>query len=183
MMPCTTKLCVKNAVSLSGFALRQMTGSLCSLVLFGPRCLCTYSGNFKPKRSALSVSKLALCYSSVTPQITRSSCYRSNSSCLTVRTRVFPRGSGKKQVEGASVCRKMSLRVSRNITFGTGAQAFSSLGFVCAGLVGGMLVLLSNSNPVHAEASREDKSVNDSSEVKGSRGKKVYTDYSVIGEF
>ncbi|CAM8973281.1 unnamed protein product [Rhodiola kirilowii] len=46
-----------------------------------------------------------------------------------------------------------------------------------------MLVLLSNSDPVHAEASRENTNIGDcpEPEVKISHGKKVHTDYSVIG--
>lgn len=54
-------------------------------------------------------------------------------------------------------------------------------GCASAGLIGGLLVCNSTSEPVHAEAAHSEENQEDPS-VTFSHGKKVYTDYSITGE-
>ncbi|MBA0830139.1 hypothetical protein Goarm_014684, partial [Gossypium armourianum] len=190
MMVCSPiSTCVKNVVHLRG----RMSSSLRGIISCRPSsscCYCLYSGT-KVKYTGLSVSNTT----SVGCQEFQAGYFRSSRrsgkfQTLTINESISNKEQLKRQLEisWAGQSMKMRLLLSKHGTFHKfkcigGSQSWPP-GSVSAGLAFGLLICYSSSEPVHAEAGgakqgKEDE--HDSSQAQFSHGKKVYTDYSVIG--
>lgn len=192
MMVCSPiSTCVKNVVHLSG----RMSSSLRGIISCGSSsscCYCLYSGT-KVKYTGLSVSNTT----SFGCQDFQASCFRSSRrsgkfQTLAINESISNKEKLKRQLEisWAGQSMKMRLLLPKHGTFQKfkcigGSQSWPP-GSVSAGLAFGLLICYSSSEPVHAEAGgakqgKEDE--HDPSHAQFSHGKKVYTDYSVIGEW
>ncbi|XP_016669462.1 OVARIAN TUMOR DOMAIN-containing deubiquitinating enzyme 4 isoform X1 [Gossypium hirsutum] len=190
MMVCSPiSTCVKNVVHLSG----RMSSSLRGIISCGSSsscCYCLYSGT-KVKYTGLSVSNTT----SFGCQDFQASCFRSSRrsgkfQTLAINESISNKEKLKRQLEisWAGQSMKMRLLLPKHGTFQKfkcigGSQSWPP-GSVSAGLAFGLLICYSSSEPVHAEAGgakqgKEDE--HDPSHAQFSHGKKVYTDYSVIG--
>ncbi|KAK1578222.1 hypothetical protein Q3G72_028579 [Acer saccharum] len=193
--------CAKNVVQLSGRFQGQMGGSICRVTSRGPSnscCFHLYSGHSKNNYAGLSVSQTISC-----PSITRSETYQGNCCggpgftkprchlrSLTIKRILCARVPQKTHLEISLACRSINMRllvpkqgVLHKIKCSAGPLNWP-LGCASASLVFGLLVCYSSSKPAHAEASPEKEDEEDDcdlSYVKYSHGKKVCTDYSVIG--
>lgn len=181
----------KNVVCMSGCIEMQMGSKLCSVVSRGASSSCCY--RLQPWKSGNKFGRLSLTNShpSETGQTPHGrSCFRScfstemgNSRSLTVNFR-----PQKRSLEISSACRGMNTRilVARQGMFPKikcNVGPVSWLQGASAGLMFGLLIC-NSSEPAHAEAAcKKDDKEDDSdlSYVKFSHGKKVYTDYSIIG--
>uniref|UniRef100_A0A5B7BGV4 Ubiquitin thioesterase OTU n=1 Tax=Davidia involucrata TaxID=16924 RepID=A0A5B7BGV4_DAVIN len=201
MMICTPiGVCAKSVVRLSGFVQRQMSNYVCGVVSQAPSSSCCFSfstGHSKPKYVDLSVSKTNSCSPVISFQAFQGSCFGSGKSnqrgclhSLTIGSAVSSRRPQKTCLDISLGCQNMAMRLSvpkqgiiPKIRCKVGPVSWPE-GCASAGLIFGLLVCYSSSEPVHAEAAqaKENKEDDcDSSSVNFSHGKKVYTDYSVIG--
>lgn len=165
-----------------------MTSSLCSVISRGPSnscCYCFYTGP-KTKYTDLSISNApgspCIGYQAFQAGWFNSSRRSGKFQSLTVKESISDKGKQKRQLEVSWAGQSMKLRLllpkqrtlqKLNCIGGSWPQGYTS-----AGLVFGLLVCYSSSEPVYAEAAetKEDNS-------ESSHGKKVYTDFSVIGEW
>ncbi|XP_009627223.1 OVARIAN TUMOR DOMAIN-containing deubiquitinating enzyme 4 [Nicotiana tabacum] len=175
-----------------------MTSRFCNIVLQAPANSLRFCISTKPTKlhySTISTSKSHCFLSSINFDGSHKRCVGSSisklkSSChsLTLKTAVNPRYTWK-------ACCDISLR-SQNVNMRLSLPTQSKIPknrcklahisgqrhHTCAGLFSGLLVCYSTSELVHAESSGENRANNCHSSATGySHGKKVYTDYSVIG--
>ncbi|KAL9411891.1 hypothetical protein AB3S75_045485 [Citrus x aurantiifolia] len=189
--------CAKNVVNLGGRFQGQMGGNICGVTYRGPSSSCCFylcSGQSKKNYAGISrtISSSSLnvfqpfqatCFS---PGLTKPRC---NLWPLTIRSFIGSRGSQKRHIEISLACRSMKMRllvpnqgVLPKLKPNAGPIDWPT-GCASAGLICGLLVCYSSSK-AHAEAADEKEDGEedyDLSNVKYSHGKKVYTDYSVIG--
>ena len=190
--------CVKGAVCLSGNIQTQMGSKLCSVISRRPSsscCFCLNPGNSKKNYTQLSVFEN--CPSNVSQTTHRSfvsSCIskdRGKLWSLTVKDLLNAGAPQRRHLKISLANHAMSMRLVvpkqgmlPKIDCSAGSLSWPR-GCASAGLIFGLLVSYSGSEPIHAEGAQGDDDEEDdygSSYVKLSRGKKVYTDYSVIGE-
>ncbi|XP_060206483.1 OVARIAN TUMOR DOMAIN-containing deubiquitinating enzyme 4-like isoform X3 [Lycium barbarum] len=169
-------------------ARRQMTSRFCNIVLQAPANSLRFYISTKPAKfhySTISASRSNCLSSSINFEGSQKRCVWSTksklkNSCgsLTLKTAVSPRYTWKVCCDISSRSQNVNMRLSlptqSNLRRNSGQRHHTS-----AGLFIGFLVCCSASEPVHAEASGESKG--NSSTTGYSHGKKVYTDYSVIG--
>ncbi|XP_021283575.1 OTU domain-containing protein At3g57810 isoform X1 [Herrania umbratica] len=195
MMVCSPiSTCAKNIVHLRG----RMGSSLCSVISCQPsssRYYFSYSGHSKTKYTDLSVSYTTSGSPAVGYQAFQAGCFHSSRrsrklQSLVVKESVSDTTKQRRQLEiswpGQSMKMKFLLPKQGTLKkFKCTAGPISwPQGWASAGLVFGLLVCYSSSEPVHAEAAGAKEHKEDdceSSRAKFSHGKKVYTDYSVIG--
>ncbi|XWS59205.1 hypothetical protein CRYUN_Cryun08bG0101700 [Craigia yunnanensis] len=171
MMVCSPiSTCAKNVVHLRG----PMTSSLCSVISRGSSsscCYCFYSGP-RTKYTDLSISNTTSVSPAIGYQSFQVGCFSSSRrsdkfQSLTVTESTSDKGKQKGQLEisWARQSMKMRLLLSKQGTL----QKFKC--------IGGPI-----SWPQEAAGTKEDKDDDcESSHGKFSHGKKIYTDYSVIG--
>lgn len=195
-----TRTCTNNVVHLSGRIQGQMGAYICGVTSGGPSssyCFQLCSGKSKRDYPGLSVTRTISCSSTGNLQTFQENCLvppfskpRCNLRSLTIKCFISARGFQKRQLELSLACQSINIRlwvpkqgVIHKIKCNAGPINWPQ---VCAsvGLIFGLLVCYSSSKPVHAEAADEKENNEDRnlSYVKCSHGKKVYTDYSVIGE-
>ncbi|XVE61218.1 hypothetical protein DITRI_Ditri06bG0021600 [Diplodiscus trichospermus] len=194
MMVCSPiSTCAKNVVHLRG----QMTSNLCSVISRGPSSSCCYYFYSEPKRkyTDVSISNATSGSPAIGYQAFQAGCFNSSRrsgkyQSLTIKESLSDKGKQKRQLEisWAGQSMKMRLLLPKQGTFQKfkciGGPMSWPLGSASAGLVFGLLVCYSSSEPIHAEAAgtKEDNGDDcESSHGKFYHGKKVYTDYSVIG--
>ncbi|KAJ6408179.1 hypothetical protein OIU84_011482 [Salix udensis] len=190
--------CVKNVANLSG-RVQQMGSTILNVVPRGQSTSCCFS--FNPSRSRsnyshLSVSKTFSC-PSISFHMLHRKCFgsdsikqRANLLSLTVKGVVNSGGPLKRQFNISLPCQNMTLRFSvskrgllSKIKGNVGSISWSQK-YTTTGIIFGLLVCYSSSEPTHAEAATQKNKVEDicnSSDIKFSHGKKVYTDYSITG--
>ncbi|XP_060206448.1 OVARIAN TUMOR DOMAIN-containing deubiquitinating enzyme 4-like isoform X2 [Lycium barbarum] len=165
-----------------------MTSRFCNIVLQAPANSLRFYISTKPAKfhySTISASRSNCLSSSINFEGSQKRCVWSTksklkNSCgsLTLKTAVSPRYTWKVCCDISSRSQNVNMRLSlptqSNLRRNSGQRHHTS-----AGLFIGFLVCCSASEPVHAEASGESKG--NSSTTGYSHGKKVYTDYSVIG--
>ncbi|KAL5545538.1 hypothetical protein UlMin_005225 [Ulmus minor] len=177
--------CANSVVCLSSNIQTQMGSKMCSVISRRPS---------SSKYAHFPVSKN--CTSVTTQPFHRSyavSCFpkeRGKLWSLTIKDLVSTGGSYRKQlnislashgIRTSVSMRKQTMLPKINCSV---RQISWPLGCATAGLISGLFVCYSSSEPVHAEGAqgKEDKEDDcDSSYVKMAHGKKVYTDYSIIG--
>ncbi|XP_059646345.1 OVARIAN TUMOR DOMAIN-containing deubiquitinating enzyme 4 [Cornus florida] len=190
--------CARNVVRLSGHVQRRMRNVVCAMVSQVPSsscCLHVSSGHSGSKYANMSVSKAHSCSSVISFRAFQGSCFgssnskqRDNWNSLTVRSIV---SSQKTCFDISWGCQDMNMkllapkhRTIRKTKCRVGSVSSWARGCASAGLIFGLLVCYSSPEPVHAESAqaKENKEDDcDSSSVGFSHGKKVYTDYSIIG--
>ncbi|KAJ0042593.1 hypothetical protein Pint_17992 [Pistacia integerrima] len=194
-----TSTCTKNVVHLSGRIQGQMGGYICGVTSQGPSssyCFQLCSGNSRKDYPGLSISRTISCSSTGGLQKFQANCFvpafakpRCNLRSLTIKRFISARGFQKRHLEISLVCQSINMRllvpkqgVIHKIKCNAGPINWPQ-GCASVGLIFGLLVCYSSSKPVHAEAADEKENNEDCnlSYVKCSHGKKVYTDYSVIG--
>ncbi|GAV63920.1 OTU domain-containing protein [Cephalotus follicularis] len=196
MAVCTPiSTCARNVVYLSG----QIASNLCTVVFRGPSSSCHFClyPRHPGTRHALSASKASSCLSVNGFQTFQGTCFgsgfsqhRNNCCSLTVKGLNGFRGLQRRRLEISFACRCMNTRLEvpkhrmlPKIKCSMVPISWPK-GCASAGLIFGLLVCCANSEPVHAEAAQGKNNKEDGcdlSDVKLSHGKKVYTDYSVIG--
>ncbi|CAK9159315.1 unnamed protein product [Ilex paraguariensis] len=187
-------LCVQNVVCLRRVVQRQMSNQIC-FISQTPSSFCFHisSGHSESKYASISVSKTNPRSSLVRFQAFQGSSLgsiilkqSSNWHSLTVKSIVNSVPSQKTCLSISVGCQNMNVRlwvprhtITLKLDHNMGPVLWLK-GFSSAGLVFGLFVCNSNSEPVHAEApgAKDDP---DSSAANFSHGKKVYTNYSVIG--
>ncbi|KAK2979832.1 hypothetical protein RJ640_010723 [Escallonia rubra] len=174
---------VKNVVRLSGCVQRQVSDQICYVMSHVPSsssCFFVSTEHIKPKtNSCSSVTSLQTFGSYTSKQISSLHSLTLNikrplKTCLDIST-----GSKYWNLRLVVPERGMVPRVKCKVGPVSWIQRYIS-----AGLVFGLLVCHSTSQPVHAEAThaKDNKEVaSNSSSVSFSHGKKVHTDYTVIG--
>lgn len=187
----------KNVVYLSACVQSEMGSNICAAVSRRPSGSCSfylYPGPSKTSCGSSSVSK-TVSSPSFTGQTIQGSCFRSCFSSqrgnLQVKCVGSAKGPQRKHLDISLACQNLNMRLLvpkqgmlPRIKCNVGPVSWPQ-GCASAGLIFGLLVCYSSSEPAHAEAAREkgDKEDDcDLSHVKFSHGKKVYTNYSVIGE-
>ncbi|CAK7342440.1 unnamed protein product [Dovyalis caffra] len=191
--------CVKNVVHLSG-RVQQMGSTILNVVSGGKSASCCFSlypGRSRSNYSRLSVSKTFSC-PSISFHTFRRNCFvssltkqRANLQTLTVNGLVNSRGPLKRQLNISLQCQNKIVRLSvskqrvlSKIEDNVGSISWSQ-GYTTTGIICGLLVCYSSSEPTHAEAATQKNKKEDNctlSDVTFSHGKEVYTDYSIIGE-
>uniref|UniRef100_A0A7N2M3U4 Ubiquitin thioesterase OTU n=1 Tax=Quercus lobata TaxID=97700 RepID=A0A7N2M3U4_QUELO len=184
--------CAKNVVYLSAHFQSQMGSKICAAVSRGPsnlRCFYLYPGHSKTNYGSMSVSKI-LSTPSCANQTFHGSCFRSYFSNqrgnLLVKC-LSSKGPQKRHLEISLACQNLNMKLLvpkkgmlPKIKCNVGPVSWPQ-GCASAGLIFGLLVCCSNSEPTHAEASHKEGHKEEESCVKFSHGKKVYTDYSITG--
>ncbi|XP_024031187.1 OTU domain-containing protein At3g57810 [Morus notabilis] len=178
--------CTKSIACLSGNIQTEMGSKLCSVVSRRPYsscCFCLYPGNSKTKYAHLSVSKNHLSNSSPTFQKSFvSSCFSTEKGrlwSLALKDLVSAAEPQRRRLKISLANTAMSIRL-----LVPKQRMLVKINSGTAGLLGGLLICYSSSKPAHAEVARSDDDSEDdcdSSYVKFSHGKKVYTDYSITG--
>lgn len=185
--------CAKNVVHLSAHFQSQMGSKICAAVSRGPsnlRCFYLYPGHSKTNYGSMSVSKI-LSTPSCADQTFHGSCFRSYFSNqrgnLLVKC-LSSKGPHKRHLEISLACQNLNMKLLvpkkgmlPKIKCNVGPVSWPQ-GCASAGLIFGLLVCGSSSEPTHAEASDKEGHKEEESCVKLSHGKKVYTDYSITGE-
>ncbi|KAJ4829573.1 hypothetical protein Tsubulata_031625 [Turnera subulata] len=192
--------CVKKVIHLSG-RFQHMGSTFLSVVSGGRSPSCCFSlYSCKPMSSytRLSVSKTlsapsgfgfqTLRRNSLVPGLCQQ---RSSFKSLTVKGLISARSHLKRHVNVSLPCQNMNVRFSaskRGVVSKIETKAGSTLwsqGFASAGLIFGLSVCCSSPEPSYTEAfsKKKDEEQDDCnrSQIKSSHGKKVYTDYSIIG--
>ncbi|XP_038719142.1 OVARIAN TUMOR DOMAIN-containing deubiquitinating enzyme 4-like [Tripterygium wilfordii] len=200
MIPASMSVCVKNVGGLSGCIQRQMGRSVRGVVSQGqptPSCFCHNTGHSKTSNVSFSVTRRLSRSSVVSFQTSQGSCFqlgirqqRGNSCSLALKDSVNAEGSVKHLLEISSPRHSMSMRfllptqrVFSKIKCDVGPIS-RKRGCASAGFAFSMLACYSSYKPIYAEADggKEDREDGcDLSYVKSSHGKRVYTDYRVIG--
>jgi len=191
--------CVKNVVHLSS-RVQQMGSTILNVVSGGQTtscCFSSYPGLSRSSYSRLSVSKTFSC-PSISYQMIQSNCFgsvltkqRADLQSFSVKGVVRSRGPLKRQFNISLPCQIMNLRFSvskqgvlSKVNDNTGSISWSQ-GYPTTGIIFGLLVCYSSSEPTHAEAATHKNEEEDNcnlSDIKFSHGKEVYRDYSIIGE-
>ncbi|KAH7557314.1 hypothetical protein JRO89_XS11G0116800 [Xanthoceras sorbifolium] len=192
--------CAKNVIQLSERIQGQMGGSICGVTSRGSSSSCCfhlYSGHSKNNYPGLSVPQTISCPSISGLETFPGNCCgpgfikpRCHLRSLTIKRFISARVPQKRHLEISLASQSINMRllvprqrVLRKIKCSAGPLNWP-LGCASASLVFGLLVCYCSSTPAHAEASPEMEDEEDQcdlSYVKYSHGKKVYTDYSVIG--
>ncbi|XP_015868751.1 OVARIAN TUMOR DOMAIN-containing deubiquitinating enzyme 4 isoform X2 [Ziziphus jujuba] len=187
--------CAKSVVYIRSNIQTQMGSKICTVMSRGSSrscCFCVYPRNSSTKYASLSLSKNC---SSVIGQTFRgnfvSSCFskeRRSQQFLSVKSLV--NAGGRRHLKISLTSQGMSMRFFvpkqgkvPKININAGPVSWS-VGCSSAGLISGLSICCSSSNPLYAEAMLEAKDEEDDcdlSYVKFFNGKKVYTDYSIIG--
>lgn len=187
-------VCTRNAVPLNVRVCTHMGSNICTVLSRRTSTSCCSYGISRPKYADQSVTTISSCSPNTSHRFQGgclSSCFSRRSidfQALTVKNLITAGGSHGRELEISLACKGMNVKLSI-----PNDGMFSKIKYsmrwperwASAGLVFGWVVCYSTSEPVHAEAAyeKEDNEENsDSSHVKLSHGKKVYTDYSVIGE-
>ncbi|XP_050244741.1 OVARIAN TUMOR DOMAIN-containing deubiquitinating enzyme 4 isoform X3 [Quercus robur] len=169
-----------------------MGSKICAAVSRGPsnlRCFYLYPGHSKTNYGSMSVSKI-LSTPSRANQTFHGSCFRSYFSNqrgnLLVKC-LSSKGPQKRHLEISLACQNLNMKLLvpkkgmlPKIKCNVGPVSWPQ-GCASAGLIFGLLVCCSNSEPTHAEASHKEGHKEEESCAKFSHGKKVYTDYSITG--
>lgn len=188
--------CAKSVVYISSNIQTQMGSKICTVMSRGSSsscCFCMYRGNSKTKYNSLSVSKN--CSSVICQSLSGnlgSSCLskeRRSPRFLSVKSLVNAGGRRHLKISLTGQGMSMGLLVPKQgkvpkVNVNAGPLSWS-LGCASASLICGLSICFSSSKPIYAEAVSKEKDEEDeydSSYVKFSHGKKVYTDYSIIGE-
>lgn len=193
--------CTKNVVQLSSRIQGQMGGSICGVTSRRPSNSCCFrlsSGRSMNNCSGVLVSQKVSYPSSSDldtfqgkccgPGLTKSRCHLQP---LTIKRFIRARLSPKRHLEISLAFQSINNRPSapkQGILHQTKCNAGPlnwQVGCASASLVFGLLVCYSSSTPVHAQAlpeEQDEEEENDLSFTQYSHGKKVFTDYSVIGE-
>lgn len=186
-------VCTRNAVPLNVRVCTHMGSNICTVLSRRTSTSCCSYGISRPKYADQSVTTISSCSPNTSHRFQGgclSSCFSRRSidfQALTVKNLITAGGSHGRELEISLACKGMNVKLSI-----PNDGMFSKIKYsmrwperwASAGLVFGWVVCYSTSEPVHAEAAyeKEDNEENsDSSHVKLSHGKKVYTDYSVIG--
>lgn len=187
----------KNVVYLSARVQSEMGSNICAAISRRPSGSCSfnlYSGNSKTNYRSSSVSRTVSSPSFI-GQTFQGSCFRScfsnQGGNLQVKCVGSAKGPQRKRLEISLACQNLNMRLLvpkqgmlPRIKCEVGPISWPQ-GCASAGLIFGLLVCYSSSELAHAEAAREKGNKEDDcnlSYVKFSHGKKVYTNYSVIGE-
>ncbi|XP_062117617.1 OVARIAN TUMOR DOMAIN-containing deubiquitinating enzyme 4 isoform X2 [Humulus lupulus] len=193
----STSSSAKAAVCLSGYIQTQMGSKMSSMMSRRPSsssCFCLNSGNSNTKYTHLFVSKNHPSSVGRTSQRNFvSSCFSKEKGklwSLTAKDLVSTEGTQRRHLKISIANHAMNMRVVvpkgikqrmlPKVNCNVGPISWPS-GCASAGLICGLLVCYSSSEPIHAEGARGGNDDCDSSRVKLSHGKKVYTDYSIIG--
>ncbi|PNY03022.1 OTU domain-containing protein at3g57810-like protein [Trifolium pratense] len=182
-----------NAVVLKGRTRLLMSSNICSLQTRGTSC--SFSSSFYPGKSETNYVGLSVCRkpssSTIMGQTIKGGYLGSCCSKQRGNAQVFSSVvSRKSHSEISFACQSMSMRllvpkhkmlskVKCNVRRITWPRSCASVG-----LIFGLLVCNLSSEPAHAETDKGNENKNDAcdeSNVKVSHGKKVYTNYSVIG--
>ncbi|XP_059463578.1 OVARIAN TUMOR DOMAIN-containing deubiquitinating enzyme 4-like isoform X2 [Corylus avellana] len=189
----------KNVVYLSARVPSEMGSNICAAVSRRPSGSCSfylYPGHSKTSCGSSSVSR-TVSSPSFTSQTFQGSCFRSCFSSqrgnLQVKCVGSAKGPQRKHLDISLACQNLNMRLLvpkqgmlPRIKCNVGPVSWPQ-GCASAGLIFGLLVCYSSSEPAHAEAARPARVKGDKeddchlSHVKFSHGKKVYTNYSVIG--
>ncbi|XP_050381566.1 OVARIAN TUMOR DOMAIN-containing deubiquitinating enzyme 4-like [Argentina anserina] len=177
----------KNVVCMSGYIQMQMGSKICSVVSRGTSSSCCY----RPGRSVNKLSSFSLLKSRPfgIGQMPHGSCFRScfsmdvgNSRSLTVNAR----GTQKQCLDISLAYQGMKMRISTprqgmfpKIKCNVGPVSWPH-GCASAGLMFGLLIC-NSSEPLYAEAAYKNVDEEDDDDLSYSHGKKVHTDYSIIG--
>lgn len=177
-----------NVVCMSGCIEMQMGSKICSVVSRGASGSCCY--RLQPGKSGNKFGTLSLTKSrpSETGQTPHGSCFRScfsmdrgNSRSLTVNAK-----RTQKCLEISLACRGMKTRILvprqgmlPKIKCNVGPMSWPQCAY--AGLMFGLLIC-NSSEPAHAETTHKNDDKEDDGDLSYSHGKKVHTDYSIIGE-
>lgn len=191
---------VKHVSLLSGCAQRQMASWISSFTPRAPSqtsCLSFSTEHLKLKYSDISVLKTNKCLSAIGIQMINARFFRpsiskqrNNFYTSSIRSIISSRFRLKTCLRKSLGSEHTALRhivprqgMSPNIT--CSARSSTWLQGCVPGLIFGLLLYYSTSEPVHAEVLHAKKNQDqdcDSSSVSHSHGKQVYTDYSIIGE-
>ncbi|KAG2686996.1 hypothetical protein I3760_09G033100 [Carya illinoinensis] len=185
----------KSFVYLSARVQSQMGSNICTAISRGPSsscCFYVYPGHSKASYKSFSVSN-TISSPPIPGQTIQGRCF---GSCFTYqrgsfRVKCLPgvRGPQREHIEISLACQNLNMRLSvpkkgmlPRIKCNVGPIGWPQ-GCASTGLVFGLLVCYSSSEMARAEAAQEEDKEDDCSKsyVKFSHGKKVYTDYSVIG--
>ncbi|XP_021740911.1 OTU domain-containing protein At3g57810-like [Chenopodium quinoa] len=194
------KTCTKNVLPISGCFQKQTRGhvhNMGSPTASSSCCLILKQGISKIRYSRIFVSRQSLWFSNCSFRAfqwiqCKSGVSSKKGSCplLTAKSSANARNSQETSIGFSSWPRDASVNIfvpKRRLLsdFKLKVGPFSwSKGYGGVGLISGLLVCYSASNPVHAEASEDTgdkKECTNPSTDHVSHGKKVYTDYSVIG--
>lgn len=187
-------VCTRNVVPLNFRVRSQMGSNICTVLSRRTSNSCCSYGISRPKYGDQSVTTISSCSPNTSQRFQGgclSYCFARQSidfNALTVKDLISDGGSHGRGLEISLACKGMNVKLSI-----PNDGMFSKIKYnmrwpercASAGLVFGLVVCYSTSEPVHAEAAceKEDNEENsDSPHDKFSHGKKVYTDYSVIGE-
>lgn len=186
----------KNVIYLSVRVQSPMGSNICAAVNRGPSsssCFYLYTGNSKTNYGSFSLSK-TISSPSFTDQTFQGSCFGSCFSnqrgSLQVKCVGCTKRAQRKNLEISLACQNLNMRLFvpkrgmlPRIKCNVGPVCWPQ-GCASAGLIFGLLVCYLSPEPAHAEAPREEDKEDDSdlSCATLAHGKKVYTDYSVIGE-
>lgn len=183
-----------NAVVLKGRAQLLISSNLCGIWSQGRSYSCSFHlipGKSEMHHACLSVDTSSSC-PTIMGQTIRGgylrSCFSKERSSIQVFSSLGPQRSN---LDISLACQSLNMRVLvpkqkllPKVKCNVGPITWPS-GCSSAGLIFGLLVCNSSSQPAYAEADSDNGSKKDDSNesyVKVSHGKKVYTDYSVIGE-
>ncbi|KAM3738332.1 hypothetical protein ACB098_09G124200 [Castanea mollissima] len=184
--------CAKNVVHLSAHFQSQMGSKICAAVSRGPsnlRCFYLYPWHSKTNYGSMSVSKI-LSTPSCADQMFHGSCFRSYFSNqrgnLLVKC-LSSKGPQRRHLEISLACQNLNMKLLvpkqgmlPKIKCNVGPVSWPQ-GCASAGLIFGLLVCCSSSEPTYAGAPHKEGHKEEESCVKLSHGKKVYTDYSITG--
>ncbi|XP_038702050.1 OVARIAN TUMOR DOMAIN-containing deubiquitinating enzyme 4-like isoform X2 [Tripterygium wilfordii] len=200
MIPASTSICKKNVGGLSGCIRRQMGRSIRGVVSQGqPTTSCFGQNTWHSKISnvTFAVSRRVSRSSVVSFQTPQGNCFQlgfckqmGNSCSLALKCLVNAEGSVKNFLDISSPRRSMSMRfllpkqrVFSKIKCDVGPISWKR-GCASAGFSFRMLTCYSSYKPTYAKADGGKKDEEDGCDllyVKSSHGKRVYTDYTVIG--
>lgn len=198
MIACsTTSTCVKNVVRMTGRV--QYMGSTIWNVVSSRQstscCLALCSSHSGSNYSGLHFLKTLSC-PSIRFHTLQKNCFRSNFSkqrsnlqSLSVEGVVRCRGPLKRRFNISFPCQDMAVRFSiskqemlSKIKGNVGSVSWSQR-YAATGIIFGLLLCYSSSEPTHAEAATQKMEDSDNCNTsKLSHGKEVYTNYSIIGE-
>ncbi|KAJ8448174.1 hypothetical protein Cgig2_031898 [Carnegiea gigantea] len=189
--------CAKTVLHLGGHFQKQMRSYICEITSPASSSSGSFifkQGNSISRYSCISVPRTSLCFSNCGFRGFQRIQYCVKTGCcpsVTIRSSVSPRGSRETSIDfssrylSASVDFFVPKRVLVSDFKCCNFRSFSQpKGSITAGLISGLLVCCTTSDSVHAEAREEkgDKEDHaDLSSVQFARGKRVHTDYSVIG--
>lgn len=175
---------------------KQMRSHICEITSPTSSSLCCFvfeHGNSRSRCSRISVPKPSSCLPNCGFREFRQIRNSSKRGCcpsLTVRGSISPKGAQETLADFSSGYQSASVEIlvpkrglRSNVKCNVGPFSWSK-GSITAGLISGLLVCCSTSGSVHAEVpeeKRNEEDVANPSSIQFSHGKRVYTDYSVIG--